>query len=71
MIAHPVGPGSGEEEKIRDVFKLVHVRRLVVDAVDAADHSVVSERHLIGNVDRRMLCLAPNEQRWRRLNSNV
>ena len=51
VVADPVRPGSDEEEEVGDVFGFAHVGGLVVHAVDAADHGVVGEGHLVRDVD--------------------
>lgn len=51
VMRDPAGPGRDEEEQIGHVVWIVHVRRLQVDAVQAAEHGVVGEGHLVGDVD--------------------
>ena len=57
MVADPLGPGFDEKQEVGDILRLFHVWGLVVDAIDAADHSVVSEGYFVGDVDRGVLVL--------------
>ena len=49
MMANPSSSSSDEEQKVSGVPDVPDVCGLVIDAVNAADHGVMSERHLVRN----------------------